>query len=562
MQVKGCPYYASRNAVDDAQIIVLPYNTLLHKPTREAVGIKLKGSVVIVDEAHNLMDTISHIHGMEVSGKHLCHAHSQLSQYLERYKSRLKAKNLLYIRQIIFILANLIKYVGGKAGKDPEQSVPESSKMILPHVLMVDSEIFNLNIFKIIRYVERSKIAQKLLGFNEKYNGQVASTTANKAKENNSKGVNAFLQSIKNKKSKEASEENEVSENVKKPSSTVNSPLLMIVEFLQALTNTKSEARILVSTQGGSLARSSLKYILMNPASQFTDLVRDCRSIIVAGGTMQPISEFKQQLFLGAGASEERISHFSCGHVTPKENILPLVLQAGPTGRTLDFTFENRNKPEIMNELFLVLLNMSNIIPGGIVCFFPSYDYEARLFDFWEKSGMTAKLNAKKKLFREPKRSDEMDKVLKDYSRSANGKSGAILLSVVGGKMSEGINFSDDLGRCVVMVGLPFPNSKSPELKEKMSYLNKTVSADEGGAGRLPGQVHYENLCMKAVNQSIGRAIRHKADYASILLLDHRYKRPNIRGQLPGWIQEHVQVMEKFGLSVPAVRKFFKAKET
>ena len=65
---------------------------------------------------------------------------------------------------------------------------------------------------------------------------------------------------------------------------------------------------------------------------------------------------------------------------------------------------------------------------------------------------------------------------------------------------------------------------------------------------------------MKAVNQSIGRAIRHKEDYASIILVDHRYSRPNIVNQLPEWIKKYVLVQEKFGPVMPKLHKFYKEK--
>ena len=50
------------------QVVVLPYNTLLHKSTREACGIRLDGNIVIIDEAHNLVETISNVHSVEVNG--------------------------------------------------------------------------------------------------------------------------------------------------------------------------------------------------------------------------------------------------------------------------------------------------------------------------------------------------------------------------------------------------------------------------------------------------------------------------------------------------------------
>lgn len=48
--------------------LVVPYPVLLHITTQQATGIWLQGQVVIINEAHNLIDTIMCIHSMEVSG--------------------------------------------------------------------------------------------------------------------------------------------------------------------------------------------------------------------------------------------------------------------------------------------------------------------------------------------------------------------------------------------------------------------------------------------------------------------------------------------------------------
>ncbi|PIO37048.1 hypothetical protein AB205_0140660, partial [Aquarana catesbeiana] len=106
-----------------------------------------------------------------------------------------------------------------------------------------------------------------------------------------------------------------------------------------------------------------------------------------------------------------------------------------------------------MDETGRILVNLCNVIPGGLVCFFPSYDYQKLILDHWEKTGQLKRLAAKKKIFQEPKKASQVEQVLSEYSRcikissqSVGPLTGALLFSVVGGKMSEGINFSDDLG--------------------------------------------------------------------------------------------------------------------
>ena len=83
-ELKTCPYYSTRKCVDDGQLILVPYNSILHKSTRDSLGIKLKGSVLIIDEAHNLLEAIERMHSVLVTGKHILQCFNQLSQYQER----------------------------------------------------------------------------------------------------------------------------------------------------------------------------------------------------------------------------------------------------------------------------------------------------------------------------------------------------------------------------------------------------------------------------------------------------------------------------------------------
>ena len=256
-----------------------------------------------------------------------------------------------------------------------------------------------------------------------------------------------------------------------------------------------------------------------------------------------------------------RLGTHTFGHIVPPQNVLPLAIKAGPRGGALTFSFGSRGKLTLLDELGEALLRVAQAVPHGVVVFVPSFQYEAQLVARWQLSGLWARLNAIKPLFREPRAAAELDPLLKEYAaairgdgdddgRSMGGTGGAMLLSVVGGKMSEGINFSDELARCVVMVGLPYANPTDLTLQERMAYV-------EGAQGAGAGREYYTNICMKAVNQSIGRAIRHKGDYAAMLLLDGRYAKPDVRGRLPKWIGARMQAPLSFDAAISALRGFF-----
>jgi chromosome transmission fidelity protein 1 len=491
-----CPYYASRSAIGMAEVLTLPYPLLLQKSAREALGVSVKDNIVIIDEAHNLMDAIADTLSTSLRLSQLDQAVQQVTTYATRFKARLKGKNRVYVMQVIRVLNSMTDCLRATTFK-----LSSTETSITAAQLMSGKGVDQIKPHKLLQYLHESKLCHKVEGYVE---------TQSSEKDSYSRGV-----------------------------------LMHFQNFLAVLMNPDEEGRFFANRHDKDV---TVRYTLLDPREHFREVVQNARAVILAGGTMSPMSDYSDYLF--SYLDKNRLSTFSFGHVIPTSNLLAQAVVKGPSGVEFDFTFEKRGSEEIMLELGNLILKACRVVPDGMVAFFPSYDYLAQVVSVWQRlpadQPMMTALSRVKPIFQESK-SVGVDELLRDYATAIDTGKGGLMLSVVGGKLSEGINFSDKLGRAVIAVGLPFPNANGPEWKAKMQHVGDVRyqqrkkegqgEADCQAAARSASREYYENACMRSVNQSIGRAIRHRNDYATILMVDRRFATERIRCKLPGWIQ-------------------------
>lgn len=209
-------------------------------------------------------------------------------------------------------------------------------------------------------------------------------------------------------------------------------------------------------------------------------------------------------------------------------------LSRGPRDLPFLFSHANRHDQAMLKELGAAIMNMVSV-PGGIVCFMATYSLLHAALEVWMADGWWQRLSAKRRPFYETRDGDV--NAFETYRQSNLSGQPAILFAVIGGRLSEGINFSDDLCRLLIVVGIPYANSQEAEMAERISYYRSRHS---------DSSKFLENLAMRAVNQTVGRAIRHAYDHAAIVLIDERYCR--LKHQLPGWIQRSFEEADSFGV--------------
>ena len=505
-----CPYYTIRDDIPIAEIISMPYQLLLHKDTRNVLGLDLKDSVIVIDEAHNLLDTISRIYSASISMEDIRLIRKSLKNYTKKFMLKMSAGNRINISKLNKIVNRICKFM--------EQEVANGD--VKPGKFVERSQIFNdygdvtdlLNVYELENYLIKSKLAFKLETYMEKT--IVVADNGVQKQNYRSRGQ----------------------------------PLLFgLKSFLYSLSNPSTSGKFFWDADMKNL---TLKYLLLDPSEDFREIVDESKCVILAGGTMEPVTEIED--FLVPYLNKKQMHKFSCDHVIPDEN-----LSVYPIGEYQNqqfiFTYQHRSDERMIIKFGDWLIQFLSKIPQGAVVFFPSYGYIEQVMKLWEKLGVMTRLRDVKHVFVDG-RNTSVESTLRDYGNAiTDSKKGAVLLSVVGGRMSEGINFSDGLARAVVMVGLPFPDPNSSEMVAKRTYMEQRFP--ENGVAR--GRALAETMCMRAVNQAIGRAIRSISDYAVVALVDARYNNPRVKSQLSGWVRRRV-VNQKPG----DVERFFAAKNS
>lgn len=525
-----CPYYATREVADWCDVIALPYQLLLQKEARESLKISLENSIVVIDEAHNLLDVISSLHSISITHTEIKRSLLGLQTYYNKFSKRLGRNNLVNLSKLIQAVKALENFMT-KSLEKPRNQIAPGKEIKLSEFFSKSHSLDMINSFEMEKFIKKTKLVFKI----ESYLDKLA---------------------------------------VEEKKSISNLVLSKTMSFLSALGNPSWEGKF---SYGWSSDKTlQLEYILLDPSFPFKEIITKARCTILAGGTMKPMDDYLNYLF--PYLEQSQITQFSCDHIIPDENLVVLPIAESATGQKFSFTFAERNSKPMIQELGLTILSMIKEIPHGVVIFFPSYSYMNSVVQIWQSQltlrghSIYEEINNLKKVFSEPQTSSiSVEEVLDQFGteiqacKDANdlAHTGAILFSVVGGKMSEGINFSDDLARGVIMIGLPFPNAFSAEMVAKREYVENKV-LETGGTSdeaRAKARDFYENICMRAVNQCVGRAVRHALDYSSIILIDARYQNKPIQEKLSFWVQKRICQVANVGNANNILKRFFVTKK-
>lgn len=526
-----CPYYMSRELHKVVDILFAPYNYLIDPGNRKSLSIEWENSVLIFDEAHNLEGICADAASFDLPSGLLTSCISEAQNCVDLAVARRDESNdKSYNPDNFAILRALLLKLEKRIAEVPIDSKELGFTKPGPYIyeLLGELNITHKTADMLLETIEDATILLE----------EDAKTTAPQK----TKGTVCRLESI-----------GDILKLIFKEDGNAHAKFYRV--HVQEVEASSSD------TFKGKASRI-FSWWCFNPGVAMEEFSRrGVGSIVLTSGTLSPMDSFAEELKLEFPVRLEN------PHVISANQLWAGIVPVGPSGHPFNSSYRTRDSAEYKLNLGNSIVNFARIVPDGLLVFFPSYYLLNLCIDYWKNVSVTSTNSStiwericKHKLpVVEPRQSSLFPQAIDDYMAKLRDTSttGAVFFAVCRGKVSEGLDFADHAGRAVIVTGIPFALRNDPKVRLKREFLDQQVSQRKGSKA-LTGEEWYSQQASRAVNQAVGRVIRHRHDHGAIIFCDERFTKPSHQSQISLWIQPHIKCYSKFGDVVFTLTRFFR----
>eukprot|EP00873_Tetraselmis_striata_P036147 jgi/Tetstr1/456411/TSEL_043145.t1 len=538
-----CPYYLSKEMATNAELIFVPYNYLIDGRTRRSLGsIDWRNSIVIFDEAHNVESVCADNYSMDITAVSLATAIQEVSRARE-----------------IMLMGGADGVVGDQGDASEGGGALAGELKMLGGVLKAfEDKVSDFSVGD----TGITRPGEFIFTFLAELN--ITIETADSVCSKMEQAADVLV-------------EQALSSGSKRGARITNYKIAWLADCLRAIFKTNEMRggavamsqgfRVHIHRQSMKNGRSAptLSYWCFYPGLSMNDLAScGIRSVLLTSGTLSPLPSLAHELSLPFPIRLEN------PHVIDPKQVCISVVSKGPSGVPLNSSYQNRDNPRYKTDLGNAIVNFARSTPDGLLVFFPSYGQMQSCIDFWKDAATNGlsiwdRLAMHKHPVIEPRDSATFAVAAATFKAKIDdpASSGAAFFAVCRGKVSEGLDFSDRAGRAVILTGIPYPMKTDPKVRLKQQVLDEEAAKHRRASGgrappTLSGSAWYSQQAMRAVNQALGRVIRHRNDYGAVLLCDERFAGQGTRQQLSKWLRDKVATPPTFGAAAATLQKFFR----
>ncbi|KAI8097765.1 uncharacterized protein BX664DRAFT_258614 [Halteromyces radiatus] len=448
---RGCPYYATRSLFENAEIIFCPYNYVIDPIIRRIMDIKVEGNIIIFDEAHNIEDIARSAGSFETTEADLKRIQKELNQVI-RGQQLPNDHNT-----VLFVVDTLLEWI---IEPNNSYSIKEYEKHV--HIWSGAQIISKLSELHINPTTFESSIQPAYKN--------IKAHTERIMNEAEDKSISTTASIGHGGGSSSQGHDKHTRECITTWALRQLDGLFMVFNFLfqDGFDRSFDYSMALIKKihKASNFVKDAswvykLGFWCHDPGVVFQELSSVAHSMILTSGTLSPLDTFATEL------DTKFTSVLEANHVIDSSQVWVGTIPVGPNGTHLKGVYSVVETFNYQDDIGQALQHIVDTVPFGVLCFVPSYSTLDKLIKRWKATGAYSKLEAKKVIYIEPQGDNKQTfqsqlqgfyDTVKQAEQQSSGCTGALFFAVYRGKISEGIDFSNNDCRAVVAIGIPYPN--------------------------------------------------------------------------------------------------------